>query len=301
MPENPEKKVDSGLFKFGLSLKRKPQQQLRRREYTFLLEEYLNDTVQPDQVAPDSSDDDSPKIDELKRQLYLAEGTASHLRKQMKAKEAELTELRDLNRDLDDRITSKDKQIADAFQGLEDAKAHVQRSRQDMEQMKKRLSKEREELKFNASEDLLRQLFPILDNFQIAVESLDKNEVPDHLADGLSMIQREMLEVLTKNGFERISTSGEVFNPQIHEALSVSEDPDQPNNVVVKEYRPGYLLNGKVLRPAMVAVNKNFVNESEEQKPLESVQPEQNRERSPADTDFQPLDAARKMLDTRFE
>ena len=80
---------------------------------------------------------------------------------------------------------------------------------------------------------------------------------PETLAQGVELVCKQLQEVLSRFGAEPIPALGAMFDPRLHEAMArVVSDGDPPDGVVVEEYRRGYLLDGKVLRPALVAVAK---------------------------------------------
>ncbi len=132
------------------------------------------------------------------------------------------------------------------------------RTRADFENFRKRTARERDELVQLAHADLVGRLLPVLDNFELALSSsaaatTDANA----LLEGVQMIQSQLLTALGSLGLEKIKAEGEIFNPHLHEAVGVVEEaPGAKENTVVEVLRPGYMLNAKVLRPAMVKVSR---------------------------------------------
>jgi molecular chaperone GrpE len=111
-----------------------------------------------------------------------------------------------------------------------------------------------------AGEDLVKQLLPILDSFNLALLSVDKN-TPAY--QGMTMIQGQLLEVLKRKGVEKISVArGDVFNPSMHEAMLEVELPDnEPEREklvgkIVEELSAGYRMSGRVIRAAKVKLAK---------------------------------------------
>jgi molecular chaperone GrpE len=97
----------------------------------------------------------------------------------------------------------------------------------------------------------------VLDNFELALSSsaaatTDANA----LLEGVQMIQSQLLTALGSLGLKKIEAEGEIFNPHLHEAVGVVEASGAKENTVVEVLRPGYMLNAKVLRPAMVKVSR---------------------------------------------
>jgi molecular chaperone GrpE len=124
----------------------------------------------------------------------------------------------------------------------------------EMENAKRRAQRERDEYVKYANESLIRDLLPVLDNFDRALDAARASGEPSTVVEGVELIQRELLKVLERFGVERYSALGAVFDPTRHEAVSRVITAEHPENTVVGETLRGYLLNGRVLRPAMVAV-----------------------------------------------
>lgn len=124
----------------------------------------------------------------------------------------------------------------------------------ELDNAKKRAQREREEYVRYANESLLRELLPVLDNFDRAVRAArTTGEAPGFLA-GVELIQREFLKALEKFGVTPFTAVGQPFDPVKHEAVMRVETTEHPEMTVVEETHCGYLLNGRVLRPAMVTV-----------------------------------------------
>ena len=125
------------------------------------------------------------------------------------------------------------------------------RTAADYDNARKRLAKEREEFVRFSQERLLRDLLPILDNFERA---LTHSEATDRsVAAGVQLIWKQLLDILTAHGLKRLSSEGQPFDPHLHEAVDQVEE-EGPEGVVVKEIVPGYLLHDRILRPAKVRI-----------------------------------------------
>jgi molecular chaperone GrpE len=138
---------------------------------------------------------------------------------------------------------------------LEEKHGRYLRALADAENAKRRAQREREEYVRYANESLIRELVPVLDNLDRAIEAARARGGAASFVDGVELIQRELLKVLERFGVERYSALGAVFDPARHEAVSRVISATEPENTVVGETLRGYLLNGRVLRPAMVAVS----------------------------------------------
>ncbi len=124
----------------------------------------------------------------------------------------------------------------------------------EFDNAKKRAAREREEQSRFASESLLREILPVLDNFDRALQAARGEPAAAAVTAGVELIQRELLRVLEKFGAAPFSSVGQLFDPERHEAVARVHDPKHPEMTVIAETARGYMLNGRVLRPAMVTV-----------------------------------------------
>jgi len=144
------------------------------------------------------------------------------------------------------------KMLAEEKNKAEDYLNRLIRMQADFDNYRKRVAREREELLSRASEQLICTLLPVLDNFERALSvSYDDTE---KLLAGMKMISRQFQDILKKEGLTPIPAVGEEFNPELHEAVLKVESEEFAENTVAEELRKGYILNGKVIRPAMVKV-----------------------------------------------
>jgi molecular chaperone GrpE len=129
-----------------------------------------------------------------------------------------------------------------------------QRLQADFANYKKRVGKEKERLKANATKELLSELLPVLDNFERALlSSKDNQELSDFL-EGMEMISRQLYDVLKKEGVEIIPTVGEEFDPKFHEAVMKVESDEHESGIITEELQKGYMFKEQILRPGMVKV-----------------------------------------------
>jgi len=126
----------------------------------------------------------------------------------------------------------------------------------ELKSYRERTQREKEILKESAAEDLIKELLPILDDFELAIGSAKKSKNLSGFAEGVKMIFNRMRDLLKKQGLKPIKTKGEEFDPHLHEAVGTADSKEYPDNLIVEEMRRGYILNDKVLRPAVVKVNK---------------------------------------------
>ena len=124
----------------------------------------------------------------------------------------------------------------------------------EVDNVKRRTQREREEYVRYANEGLVRDLLPILDNLDRALEAARASQEAAKVVEGVALIQRELLKVLERVGVTRYSAVGERFDPNRHDAAGRVVSANQPPDTVVAELTAGYTLNGRVLRPAQVVV-----------------------------------------------
>jgi len=123
----------------------------------------------------------------------------------------------------------------------------------EFDNVRKRAAREREEYTRYANESLLRDLLPVLDNLDRALQAA-RSEPAAAVTAGVELIQRELLRVIEKFGLTSFTSVGQPFDPERHEAVAGVQRPDLPDMTVAAETARGYLLHGRVLRPAMVTV-----------------------------------------------
>jgi len=124
----------------------------------------------------------------------------------------------------------------------------------EFDNARKRAAREREDYVRFANESLIRELLPVLDNFDRALRAARGDAGASAVTAGIELIQRELLRVLEKFGATPFSSAGQPFDPERHEAVARVPTSEHPDMTVVAETARGYLLNGRVLRPAMVSV-----------------------------------------------
>jgi molecular chaperone GrpE len=128
------------------------------------------------------------------------------------------------------------------------------RAAAEFDNARKRAAREREEYTRYANESLLRELLPVLDNFERALQAARGEPAAAAVTAGVELTQRELLRVLEKFGVTSFVSVGQRFDPERHEAIARVPAQGQPEGTVVDETARGYLINGRVLRPAMVTV-----------------------------------------------
>ncbi|MFQ5720343.1 MAG: nucleotide exchange factor GrpE [Acidobacteriota bacterium] len=127
------------------------------------------------------------------------------------------------------------------------------RVRADFENFRRRQDRDRSDLIRRASADLLRDVLPVVDNFRRALDA-DSEGTPDGYKEGVRMIFEQLTGVLEKAGLVTIRAEGELFDPNLHEAVARTETDDVEPNTITDELEPGYMFRDRLLRPARVRV-----------------------------------------------
>ena len=124
----------------------------------------------------------------------------------------------------------------------------------EFDNYRKRIDRERRETAQYAAAEVLQDLLPIIDDFERALQT----DAPgaESYRQGLEIIHRALMETLRKRGVTPIEAVGTKFDPQVHQAVSYEEDPTRADGEVTEEFRRGYRLGDRLLRPAMVKVAK---------------------------------------------
>lgn len=124
----------------------------------------------------------------------------------------------------------------------------------DFDNFRKRSEQERENLLKYGTEEALKKIIEVLDNFERAQKSIDSVEDCSTLKETFSILHKQTIDSLQKMGLEEIVTQGEKFDPNFHEAVMQTQTEDYPEETIIKELQKGYKFGDKVLRPALVDV-----------------------------------------------
>ena len=147
--------------------------------------------------------------------------------------------------------------IAKLEKDLEEWKSSYTRKLAEFQNFTKRKENEVAEMKKYASEGIITKLLDNIDNLERAEQASAETKNFDALVEGVNMILRNLRNLLTEEGVEELEAAeGVKFNPYEHQAMMTENVEDLDNDVIVKVFQKGYKLKGKVIRPAMVTVNK---------------------------------------------
>ena len=136
-------------------------------------------------------------------------------------------------------------------QDLREFKDRYLRTLADFENFRKRSEREKQDYFKYAMAGVIKDLLPVLDNFDRALEHAEEG---DDFHKGVSLIYKQLFDVLGRHGLRVVEESGARFDPNLHEAVVTEENPNVPNHTVTAVLQKGYFLHDRLLRPAMVKV-----------------------------------------------
>jgi len=126
----------------------------------------------------------------------------------------------------------------------------------DLDNARKRMERERDDFRKYAAEKVLAELLPVVDNLDLALKHTPDDPSCKNFILGVSMTHKIFLDVLSANGLTPVGEAGEAFTPERYEALGQDERDDMDEGIVTQVVQRGYLLNGRLLRPAKAMVSK---------------------------------------------
>lgn len=126
----------------------------------------------------------------------------------------------------------------------------------EFDNAKKRFEKDKGDLLRYANDGFLLEFMPILDNLEAAEKHIKEAKDFKAVQEGVDIIQVQIQRFLKDIGVERVKTEGEKFDPHVHEAIETEEAGEGDDGIIVKELKPGYRVNGRLLRPASVKISK---------------------------------------------
>jgi len=157
--------------------------------------------------------------------------------------------------ELQEKLAAKEKEAADNYDKYLRAIA-------ELDNYKKRAAREKTEILKYGKEDVINDILPFVDSLDRALEHAGSGTDIQAFAEGLKLIQDQLLCGLKKHGVEVIECAGKEFDPNYHEAMMQIESEQHTANKIINEFQRGYLLNGRLLRPSRVSVCKKINNEN---------------------------------------
>ena len=145
--------------------------------------------------------------------------------------------------------------VPDPAAELAAAKDQVLRLQAEMDNLRKRTSKEIQTERQYGAMGLMRELLPVVDNIDRAIEAAQQTSDAEGLLEGFRLVQQQLMTVLDHHHCQLIDAEGEVFNPDFHEAILQQPSAEHPAHSVVMVTQTGYKLHDRVIRPAQVIVS----------------------------------------------
>lgn len=156
-----------------------------------------------------------------------------------------------------DPVKALEEKVAQAEEASRQSHDRLLRATAEFENYKKRSSREATEFRKFANEALIKNLLPVIDNLERAVESSGNDANANKgIVEGVEMTLREIFKVLENFNLKPLESQGKPFDPNFHQAVMQEETEEHPENTVLKEMQKGYILHDRLIRPAMVVVSK---------------------------------------------
>jgi molecular chaperone GrpE len=149
-----------------------------------------------------------------------------------------------------------DDPLAEARADAQRMKEQWMRTAADFDNYRKRSRRELEDTRKAGREELLKELLPVFDNLERAVQSAQRAQDVKAVADGLAMVLRQFLDTLGRANITKVPSVGKQFDPAVHEAIQQVETDEHPPGTIVAEVQPGYVQGDRLVRAAMVVVAK---------------------------------------------
>ena len=156
-----------------------------------------------------------------------------------------------------DQLAQTEAALATAHGEVAELKDKVLRTVAEMENLRRRLERDREDAVKYAAGKFAKDILSVADNLGRALAAVPKDDTDPglrNLVDGIAATERELVNVFERHGIKRIQAEGARFDPNLHQAMFEMDDPARPAGTVVQVVLPGYMLADRLLRPAMVAI-----------------------------------------------
>jgi molecular chaperone GrpE len=171
------------------------------------------------------------------------------------------TESANLSREMGDLQA----RLREAEQKVIEAESLYKRMAADFENYRRRIDREREELTSHGARKTVETLLPALDDLDRALSVLSTDTPSNKLLESFKLVANRIVSCLEQVGVKRLVTEGQIFDPKFHEPVQQIETNEHPDGAIVQELRGGYILNDKVVRPALVNVASNNGSSNDDQ------------------------------------
>lgn len=207
-------------------------------------------------MKDEMSKKDEQKLKEMQKEIDEAQAaeTAEGADADAAAESAEAPEGAE-NAEAADAGEDLQKQVETLAAALQEKDNRLKRLQADFENFRRRTSKEREEIGNVVTQELLKSLLPVVDNFDRAMAT--EQQDGEAFQKGVEMIYTQLGETLKNAGLEHIEVEGQPFDPNFHQAVMRVQNPDLDDDTIAQELQKGYMVKGKVIRPSMVQVVSN--------------------------------------------
>ena len=145
-------------------------------------------------------------------------------------------------------------ELTKAVEEREQLRDRLLRTTAEFDNYRKRVDRDRKDMTDRAAEAILTEILPIVDDLERALAAEDTGEGADAYRRGVELIHKQLLDLLTRRGVTPIDTAGATFDPHLHQAVSSEPSADHRDGEIIEEFRRGYRLGDRLLRPAMVKV-----------------------------------------------
>jgi molecular chaperone GrpE len=152
---------------------------------------------------------------------------------------------------MEERLEEIKKQLTAVTEEKDEYLSKLKRLKADFVNYRNRAKREKQQIETKTKMEFINSILPVIDNFERALRSVDEDS---EFLSGVKMIHKQLIDVLKKEGLEFIDTEGEEFDPAYHEAVMQVEAEDVESGYIVEEIQRGYMMEDKVVRPAMVKV-----------------------------------------------
>ncbi len=150
-----------------------------------------------------------------------------------------------------------EKRFAELSKIAQDYKDTLQRLQAEFENAAKRTEREREDFRKFAGARIIEEFIPLADSIDAGLKQAEKSKNAE-MQNGFEMLRKQFTKVLGRNGVHRIETTGKKFDHSLHEALMTTKDETKEDDIILEEFSKGYTMNGKMLRPSKVKINRKI-------------------------------------------
>lgn len=156
----------------------------------------------------------------------------------------------------DPQIAALKEEAERLLQDKKQAEDQMLRTMAEFQNFRKRKEAEADQIRQFATERLVTNLLPVLDNFERTLAALENGAPMESVIEGIRLVDKQFRTVLEGQNVRRIAAEGQPFDPEIHEAIATEESHELPENTVINEVESGYRMADKVIRPARVRVSR---------------------------------------------